>query len=211
MTDVGTDTPPSTTAATCRSNMANTNAGNVGGTSGSMRMPELCGADEIAVSFLADMTNGPNWNNRYAVARATLGCARVARAAGGSYQNTAGRQIVANDDPCNPFNAPVSTALTTCPAGSVIVGLRTAPIPGQSGGPATCFSNLTVICAAIGADGKPGAVTSRLRIDNTFNQNLNLNETDVVCPAGQALRGVRPNDGCGLDGLQLLCGPVLCD
>lgn len=193
-------------AATCHASTTTTAAGWVGGTSGNTRQPLRCASDEIAVALELEMTDGPDWANRYASARATLTCARLARPAGGTYQATPGASLVANADPCNPFVPPVSTGTTACAAGSVIVGLRAAAIPTT---PPTCFGNVTVLCAPIDAAGTPSATHDALPIAGSVNADLT--PIAVVCPAGQALLGVRPNDGCGLDGLELLCGPVTCD
>jgi hypothetical protein len=191
---------------TCR---ARTSAavGLIGGTNGGFRAPLNCPDDEIVVALALEMTDGPRWANRLASARATITCAGLARPAGGTYQATAGAMLVANPTICNPFDPAVSTGTTACAEGSVIVGLRASAIP-VSGG-ATCFSNVTVICAPIDETGIPGTTRELLPIPGT--NNAGLTPIEVACPAGQALRGVQPNDGCGLDGLRLLCGAVTCD
>ena len=153
------------------------------------------------------MTNGPRWNNYIASARAYLTCARIARADGEAYQTIPGTRIVINESVCDPFDNPLVPPIATCPAESVLVGLSTAaiPLPTQA---SACFSNVTALCASIDARGRPGAIDARLQISGTFNAGLTA--ADVVCPPGEAVRGVISYDFCGVDGFQLLCGPVTC-
>lgn len=190
----------------CRSSRSDV-VGRIGGASGGVRAVESCVDDEFVVGLTLEMTDGPRWDGRIASARASFACGAITGRAN-AYITTPSASLQINRDTCDVFSDPVPAAAVGCPAGQVVVGIRAAVVPHRP--VPTCFSNVVVICATI-EDRAPSAIYQELPIPESVNADLGLSQLEVLCPAGEAVRAVRPNDGCGLDGLLVLCGPMMCD
>ena len=199
-----TDAPPCGLTATSPS----TDGGTLGSTAGGDALaPLTCPAGELPIGAAFDLTDNPisNHGNQRLVAGVHVRCGTLTQTAAAVTVTPTELQSIhggagANCSAYRPFT---TSAEARCPTGTVLVGLD-GNQPDD-----VLFNHVALRCAPLGVAGAIGADVTLVPVDGT-GIDSNRPQT-AACPAGTIVVALKPNAGCGIDGVVLTCAPLTCD
>ena len=179
----------------------------LGSTSGgSPRDALACPTGELPIGLAFDLTDNPidNHGNQRLVSGVRLACGTI-DLVDGVAQLTATTEVAlrgGSGGNCSDYFPFTASALAQCPPGQVMVGLD-GNRPDD-----VLFNNVGLRCAALSPTAAVGADVTTVPVAGTGTDG-NAPQT-ATCPAGTALIELRPNAGCGVDGLTLACAALTC-
>ena len=202
------DTPTAPDAAPCQVTAGTPTAdgGVLGSTAGGDPLAALtCPDHQLPIGAAFDLTDNPisNHGNQRLVAGVYLRCGTIAQTPvatitpaerTGVHGGTGGN--------CAAYRPYTLSVEARCPDGTVLVGFD-GNQPDD-----VLFNHVALRCTPLGYPATIGADITIVPVDGT-GTDTNRPQT-AACPAGTALIGLRPNAGCGIDGVVLDCAPLTC-
>ncbi len=205
MIDAAIDAPTDPTTMACRLR-AKPNTlqlrGRVGGGGGGGPTNLNCPANEFPVGYGFDISDNATTFGGRSAHKVTQQCAPLVLRNTTLIVNTLSQPVVkvgAGDSNWTPATA---TAITFCPANTIMVGLKAFTGPAKS-----LFANISIKCRAITAVDMFGP-EQLVAIPGTTNADQNADE--ATCNSNEVLAFVRTMSGAGIDSLQLQCVQLEC-
>ncbi|MBK9034193.1 MAG: hypothetical protein IPL61_23515 [Myxococcales bacterium] len=181
-----------------------TTLGSTGG--GSARDPLGCPPGELPIGAAFDLTDNriTNHGNQRLVSGIHLRCGAIDLVDGVALVAPTGEVVLRGDTGgnCSNYLAFTTSAEAACPTGTVLVGLD-GNRPDD-----VLFNNVSLRCAPLSAAAVVGTDVTLVAVTGT-GTDANQPQT-AACPAGTAVVELRPNSGCGIDGVTLQCAPLAC-
>jgi len=168
--------------------------------------PVACPVDQLPIGAAFDLTDNPisNHGNQRLVAGLHVRCGAIDQSTTATTITPADLQsrhggAGANCAAYRPFT---TSAEARCPTGTVLVGFD-GNQPDD-----VLFNHVALRCAPLAYAATIGADVTLVPVDGTGTES-NRPQT-ATCPAGTAVVGLKPNAGCGIDGVELVCAPLSC-
>jgi len=205
--DAAPDGPPDVPAITsCSVNAASSTGidrGMVGiGLGGGINLPLACSGDDRIVGISLDMSdNNVNGQNSRSARGLRINCATLTIDAAGPHLGLTTSRIIDGNGGAG-WSPSTLTPLTSCPAGSVMSGLKV-----YGGQVMTLFLDATMMCTPIDAQGHSGTPVS---LYVTGSQTSGENPSSATCAAGEHVVSMTTTTGAGFDSLHLFCSPTTC-
>lgn len=180
--------------------------GVLGSTSGGDAVAALtCPDHQLPIGASFDLTDNPisNHGNQRLIAGVAIRCGTI---------DLPTMTVTPTDLPsvhggtggnCAAYRPFTTSAEARCPTGTVLVGLD------GNQPDAVLFNHVALRCAALTYPATIGGDVTIVPVDGTGTDS-NQPQT-AACPADTAVVALRPNAGCGIDGLVLSCAPLTCD
>jgi hypothetical protein len=182
-----------------------TDRGKVGlGTGGGTFQTLACDGDARIIGLALDMSDQPaNGEDDDSARGIRIGCATVTI---GAAQGSAGPIATKDSEGTGGSSwAPSTlTALALCPPGAVLSGL----LVHGGGGAGNLFLDATMTCSTFDATAR---LTTTTAVPIAGSQTEPLQPSQVQCAGGEQVVSMVTDTGGGLDSLQMLCAPTICE
>lgn len=200
--------PDTTEVATCAvvPTGMTTEQGSVGGGGGGPRTDLACPEGELPIGAEFETSIGTSgiFNNQQVVVTTHIRCGRIARTTTNTMVTTPTARVTRLGGTC--AGQVMLSGEQTCPSGAVMVGIQ----GNESGGSASSYNSVRIVCAPLATDGSIGAATTTLDF-RPLTGNFSNDEESSICPEGTAVVRFGGKAGCTQDQIFAKCMQLTCD
>jgi hypothetical protein len=174
----------------------------VGGGGGGGPTNLVCPANEFPIGYGFDISNNNTENGGRSAYKVTQQCAPLGLRDSTLIVGTLSTPVVKAGGGGAMWTPATATAIITCPANSIMVGLKAFTGPDN-----VLFANISIKCREI-MDVDLFGTEQLVAIPGTSNSNQGADE--ATCNSDEVLSFVETRSGAGIDSLQLQCVQLEC-